>query len=309
MDSADLDLFTRVMAMGSFSEAARALDLTPAAVSKRIARLEKQLDVRLFQRTTRQLTATAEGAAFHRHAQRILADIDAARDAMSHRASEPAGLLRVTAPASFGRMHISPIVPAFLERYPEVELDLSLTDGLVDLVEEGFDLAIRIVQPEDSSMIARWLAPNRRVLCAAPKYLERYGAPQTPSDLTAHNCLVMHHQLVWTLESPEGEERVRVSGSLQTNNAEVLRDAAVAGLGIARKSTWDVGHLLQAGDLVPVLPEYSVSTHVAIHAMYPSARFLPPRVSAFIEFLQDRFGNPPYWDRIGGIDEQAIATG
>ncbi len=297
MDTADLELFARVVALGSFSEAARAFDLTPAAVSKRMARLERQFDVRLFQRTTRRLRTTAEGATFHRHALRILADAEAAREAMSRRSTEPAGLLRITAPASFGRMHISPVVPAFMERYPEVALDLSLTDGLVDLVEEGLDLAIRIVQPADSSMIARRLAPNRRVLCAAPKYLERYGTPSTPAELADHDCLVMHHQHVWTLESPDGAERVRVSGSLQTNNAEVLRDAAVAGIGIARKSTWDVGHLLQSGELVPVLPEYAVSTHVAIHAMYPSARFLAPRVGAFIRFLQNCFGDPPYWDR------------
>lgn len=299
MNSSDLELFARVMGMGSFSEAARALDMTPAAVSKRIARLERQLDVRLFQRTTRSLRVTSEGAAFHRHAQRILADVEAAREAMSRRATEPAGVLRVTVPASFGRRHISPVASAFLERYPDVTLDLSLTDGLVDLVEEGLDLAIRIVQPEDSSLIARRLAPSNRVLCAAPSYLERHGAPTTPAELVEHNCLLRQHQHVWTLDSPDGErEQVRVSGNLITNNAEVLRDATVAGLGIARKSTWDVGHLLQSGELVPVLPEYSVTTHTAIYAMYPSARFLPPRVSAFIDFLRASFGDPPYWDRI-----------
>lgn len=297
MDTGDLELFARVVALGSFSSAARALNLTPATVSKRIARLEHQLDVRLFQRTTRRLQLTSEGAAFRRHALRILADLEAARDAMSRHATEAAGLLRVTAPASFGRMHISPMVTRFLERHPAVELDLGLTDGLVDLVEEGLDLAIRITQPADSSMIARRLAPNRRVLCASPAYLERNGTPETPDDLAGHNCLVMHNQHVWTLESADGEHHVRVRGSLQTNNAEVLRDAAVSGLGIARKSTWDVGHLLQSGDLIPVLPRYSVSTHVAIYAMYPSARFLAPRVRAFMEFLQEWFGEPPYWDR------------
>lgn len=299
MNTSDLELFARVMATGSFSEAARALDMTPAAVSKRIARLERKLDVRLFQRTTRNLRVTSEGAAFHRHAQRILADVEAAREAMSRRATEPAGVLRVTVPASFGRRHISPVASAFLERYPDVTLDLSLTDGLVDLVEEGLDLAIRIVQPEDSSLIARRLAPSRRVICAAPSYLERHGAPTTPAELAEHNCLLRQHQHVWTLESADGErEQVRVSGNLITNNAEVLRDATVAGLGIARKSTWDVGHLLQSGELVPVLPGYTVTTHTAIYAMYPSARFLPPRVSAFIDFLRNSFGDPPYWDRI-----------
>jgi len=299
MDTADLDLFARVVALGSFSEAARAVDLTPAAVSKRMARLERQLDVRLFQRTTRRLRPTAEGASFHRHALRILADTEAAREAMSRHSTEPSGLLRVTAPASFGRMHISPLVPEFLTRFPRVQLDLSLTDGLADLVEESLDLAIRITRPTDSSMIARRLAPNRRVLCAAPGYLERHGAPATPRDLENHNCLVLHHEHVWVLESAGGEERVQVSGTLSANNGEVLRDAAVGGVGIARKSSWDVGHLLQAGELVPVLPEYSVSTHVEIHAIYPSARFLAPRVRAFIEFLQQRFGDPPYWDRGG----------
>lgn len=296
MDTMDLDLFARVVNLGSFSEAARALDLTPAAVSKRIARLERQLDVRLFQRTTRRLRTTAEGAAFHRHALRILADVDAAHEAMARHAAAPAGRLRATVPASFGRMHVSPLVSAFLARYPGVELDLSLTDSIVDLVEEGFDVAVRITQPADSTMIARRLAPNRRVLCASPEYLSCHGHPETPADLERHNCLVMHHQHVWTLQSPEGETRVRVAGNLQTNNAEVLRDAAVAGLGIARKSTWDVGHLLQSGALVRVLPACAVSTHMAIHAMYPSARFLAPRVRAFIEFLQERFGEPPYWE-------------
>lgn len=296
METEDLRLFTYVVSTGNFSEAGRALGLAPAVVSKRIARLERALGVRLLQRTTRQVTPTGEGNAFHRHALRVLADLEAAEAAIAVGDMVPRGRLRVTAPASFGRLHIAPLVAPFLERYPEIELDLSLTDGIVDLVEEGLDLAIRIDQPRDSSLIARRLAPNRRVLCAAPAYLERHGRPERPQDLGRHNCLTLHNQVVWTLESPEGEERVRVSGNLHTNNAEVLREAVVAGAGIARKSTWDVGHLLRSGELVPVLPGHAVSSHVAIHAMYPSARFLAPRVRAFIEYLGDAFGHPPYWE-------------
>lgn len=296
METQDLRLFAQVVSTGNFSEAGRALELSPAVVSKRIARLERNLGVRLLQRTTRRVALTPEGTTFHRHALRMLADLEAAEDALARGTAAPRGQLRVTAPASFGRLHIAPLVGPFLARYPEVELDLSLTDGVVDLLEEGLDLAIRIDQPRDSSLIARRIAPNRRLLCAAPSYLQAHGTPAHPEDLATHNCLTLHHQSVWTLESRDGEHRVRVSGNLRTNNAEVLREAVLAGTGIARKSTWDVGDLLRSGALVPVLPDYDVSTHMAIYALYPSARFLAPRVRAFIEFLSEAFGDPPYWE-------------
>lgn len=297
MNTLDLEIFVRVVATQNLSAAGRDLGLSPAVVSKRLAGLEDRLGARLLQRTTRRVTVTEEGAGFHERAVRILADLEEAEASVSNRRLAPRGTLRVTTPAAFGRQHLSPAISDYVARYPEVRLDLNLTDSFIDIIDQGFDLAVRIDEPKDSTLVARRLAPNRRVICAAPAYLDRHGTPLVLEDLADHNCLTLDHQPVWTFEDAGVERRIRVSGNLRTNNGEVLRDAAVAGLGIALKSTWDVGAYLQSGALVPLLTGYGVSTRLALYAVYPSARLLSPKVRTFVDFLAARFGPEPYWDR------------
>jgi DNA-binding transcriptional LysR family regulator len=211
-------------------------------------------------------------------------------------------MLRVALPASFGLNHIAPLIPRFAERYPKVELALSLSDRSVSLVEEGFDLAIRIAELKDSSLAARKLAPNRRVVCASPAYLRQHVEPKTPQDLAKHNCLIATWEqgmaMTWEYKSPVGKRgSVRVTGRYACDNWEVLREWAVAGLGVALKSTWDVRKHLEDGSLVPLLPGYDFSSDVGIYAVYPHRRHLPAKTRVFIDFLAESFGPEPYWDR------------
>ena len=202
----DMALFARVVTAGGLSAAARELGLSPAVVSKRLARLEDRLGARLLHRTTRRISLTDEGAGYFERAQRILAEIEEAEAAVSRADLEPRGTLRVTVPASFGRLHVAPAFPEFLARYPRLRLVVTFTDAVVDIVEGGYDLAVRVAELKDSSLIARKLAPNRRVICAAPAYLERHGVPATPNDLTRHNCLIHTALGPWTLIGPDGGE-------------------------------------------------------------------------------------------------------
>jgi DNA-binding transcriptional LysR family regulator len=210
--------------------------------------------------------------------------------------AEPQGRLRVSMPSSFGRQHVSPVISEFLRHYPGVSVDLRLTDQVVDLVDAGIDVAIRVGVLKDSSLVARRLAVNRRVLCAAPAYLAARGTPHHPSDLAQHECMILSEQRDWAFVTPAGPLEVRVSGRLVTDNGEVIRDALLAGFGIALKSTWDVAPYLRSGKLVSVLDSYPLAEKVAIWAVYPSRAFVPPRTLAFIEFLAAHFGDPPYWD-------------
>ena len=297
-----MSVFARVVAAGSFSAAAKDLGVSTAVVSRRVAALESRLGVRLLHRTTRRVALTDEGAHFHESVLRILRDIEEAEAEASAGSAEPRGVLKVSMPASFGHRHIAPLVPKFARRFPKVELALQLSDQPVDIVKEGFDLAIRIAELTDSSLAARKLAPNRRVICASPEYLKRHGAPRTPADLEHHNCLVpsWEHDFTstWDYAEPSGKRgEVRVRGQYACDNWEVLRDWALAGLGIALKSTWDVRDHLEDGSLVPVLREYTFGSDVAIYAVYPHRRHLPAKTRVFIDFLADSFGPEPYWDR------------
>ena len=214
--------------------------------------------------------------------------------------AEPRGVLRVALPASFGNRHVAPLVPRFAERYPDVQIALSLSDRTVNVVEEGFDLAIRIADLADSSLAARKLAPNRRVVCASAAYLARHGAPRTPEDLARHNCLATDFTMTWSYRGPDGRPgSVRVAGRYACDNWEVLREWALQGLGVALKSTWDVRRHLEDGSLVSLLPGYTFATDVAIYAVYPHRRHLPAKTRVFIEFLAESFGPEPYWDRPG----------
>jgi DNA-binding transcriptional LysR family regulator len=295
-------VFSKVVQAGSLSAAARELGVSTAVVSRTLAALETRLGVRLVNRTTRSLHLTDEGASYYETSQRILAEIDEADAAVTSRRIEPQGVLKVALPASFGHQHIAPLIPRFAQRYPKVELALSLSDRSLNLIEEGFDLAVRIAELKDSSLAARKLAPNRRVVCASPDYLRAHGEPKTPQDLTKHNCLVTTWEhgfaMAWEYKSPVGKRgTVRVSGRYACDNWEVLRDWAVAGLGVALKSTWDVRKQLEEGSLVPLLPGYDFGTDVGIYAVYPHRRHLPAKTRVFIDFLAESFGPEPYWDK------------
>jgi DNA-binding transcriptional LysR family regulator len=295
----EMAVFARVVGAGSLSAAARELGLSPALVSRRLAALESRLGVRLINRTTRSLHLTDDGATYYEACARVLADIEEADATVSAGRVEPRGTLRVALPASFGLQHIAPLIPRFAERYPKVQLALSLSDRTVNLIEEGFDLAVRIAHLEDSSLTARRLAPNRRVVCASPAYLARHGTPRTPDELARHNCLTTtDFAMNWDYKGPDGKPgSVRVTGRYACDSWEVLREWARAGLGVALKSTWDVHRLLAEGSLVEVCPGYTFHSDVAIYAVYPSRRFLPAKTRVFIEFLAESFGPDPYWDQ------------
>ena len=295
----ELAVFAKVVARGSLSAAARELGLSPAMVSRRLAALEARLGVRLLNRTTRSLHLTEEGAVYHESCARVLAEIEHANASLSAGRQAPQGILRVALPAAFGNQYVAPLIPQFVARYPDVQLALSLSDRSVNPVEDGFDLAIRIAALADSSLAARRLAPNRRVVCASPEYLRRHGTPRTPQDLAQHNCLLAaDFNSTWDYRGPDGKAgAVRVGGRCWCDNWEVLRQWAVAGLGVALKSTWDVRRHLESGALVPLLPGYSFDSDVAIYAVYPHRRHLPAKTRAFIDFLAGSFGPEPFWDR------------
>jgi len=291
----DLEIFARVVTAESMSAAGREMGLSPAVVSKRMRRLEERLGTRLLQRTTRQIALTEAGRGFHDRIVQILASIDEAESFVSRRSDVARGTLKVSAPTTFGRLHIAPHLKPFLDAHPLVTVDLVLTDDFIDIVGEGFDLAIRIADLRDSSLVAKRLAPNHRVLCAAPAYLERTGLPGSIEDLTRHT-LIAHNTDHWRLDGPEGPVTVRVSGPLRTNSSEVVREALLAGVGIALRSTWDVGPELKSGALQRILPEYSVGKRVAVHAVYPSRRHMEQKVRAFVDYLGELYGQTPYWD-------------
>lgn len=296
LDLLDVSLFMRAAALANLSSAAREFGLSPAVASARIAGLERMLGARLLHRTTRRVSVTQEGEIFAAHARDLLDKADAARASVGHAREHPHGRLRVTMPSSLGRQHISPLIPAFLQQYPGVSIELRMTDQIVDLVDEGIDLAIRIGALKDSTLIAKKLASNRRVLCASPEYLAKHGRPTHPADLAQHECVILADQRDWAFVTPTGVIDVRVSGRLVTDNGEVIRDALAAGIGIGLKSTWSVAPLLASGELVTVLDDYPLAQTVAIWAVYPSRAFVPPKTLAFIDFLTAQFGEPPYWD-------------
>jgi DNA-binding transcriptional LysR family regulator len=294
-----IEAFVRVAESGSFSEAARRLRSSKSAVSRQVATLEAELDARLFHRTTRSLTLTEAGRSYFERATRILADLEEANLSVSQLQAAPRGRLRVNAPMSFGFLHLAPAIPDFLSRYPQIEVDMIMNDRFVDLVDEGFDVAVRIGRLEDSSLVARKLAPIRRAVCASSTYLNARGVPHSPDDLTAHECLCYSNVAVaneWRFTAQDGRLwPVQVKGRLSTNNGDALVAAALKGLGLVNQPTFIVGHHLQAGTLIAVLDEF-VHQDMAVSAVYPHSRHLSPKVRAFVDFLVERFGPRPYWD-------------
>lgn len=298
MDFSDLTLFVRVARLASISAAARDMGITPAAASARLASFEKGLGARLVHRTTRAATLTEDGHAFLPHAEHLLEVADLARGALGRGQAAPSGVLRIAAPSSFARMHIVPGLPDFIGRYPDLKLDMRISDSVVDLVEGGFDVAVRYADLGDSSFVARRLAPDRRVLVGSPAYLERHGEPQSPDALDAHACLVVGTLDLWTFQGPDGDVIAkRVAPSLRINDGGAVCAAARDGLGIAWMATWCAEEELRAGTLVSILRDYPMVSTQTLWVIYPSSRELAPKVRVFIDWLIERFGPDPYWDR------------
>lgn len=298
-DLSAMAVFARVVETESFTRAAAELSLSKSAVSKQVSRLEDRLGVRLLNRTTRRLSLTEAGAAFYDGCQKTLAEAEAAEQAVTRLAVEPRGVLRVNAPMTFGVLHVGPALPAFLSACRELTLDLALNDRLVDLVEEGYDVAVRVGVLAESSLVVRRLAPSRMVVCAARRYLADKGRPATPDDLGRHDCLIYSFRAAgpdWHFRGPEGLRRVKVSGRLCANNGDVLLTAALNGLGIALLPTFIAGEALRAGQLQRVLPGWRIAEEANVYAVYPTSRNLSPKVRVFIDFLAARFGETPYWD-------------
>ncbi len=299
---AALKAFVTVVEEGGFAPAARRTGVATSSVTRQVDALEEDLSTQLLNRSTRSVTLTHAGETYFEHAVRILGDLESAHLEVSEGAGPPRGLLRISLPVAFARLHIAPAIPVFLRMYPGIELDLAMTDDVVDLVEERLDLAIRIGSLEASSLIARKLAPHRRLVCASPDYLGERGEPQSPAALAAHNCLTfsyMRGPRIWRF-SGRSEEAVRVGGNMRANNSEMLREAAIDGLGIILMPSWLVGADIEAGRLRAVLTDWEAnpgSAGAAIHAVYLPNRRTSRKVRVFVDFLIARFGSPPYWDR------------
>ncbi|MCK6454201.1 MAG: LysR family transcriptional regulator [Alphaproteobacteria bacterium] len=285
---AGMAVFARVVEEKGFTAAARSLNLSKAAVSKQVARLEDRLGVRLLNRSTRRLGLTEAGRDYYERAQRILAEVEDAEQAASSRVVHPRGLLRVNAPVSFGQTYLTPILPAFMLRWPELKVELTLIDRFVDLIDEGFDLAVRVAVPDGSPLIARRLCTARHVVAAAPSYLAARGTPQRPADLARHDCLLYLYLTTgdeWRFLGPDGRAfGVRVAGPLRANNGDALRHAAAAGLGVLYSPDFLIADMLQRGVLLPVLADWR-TPELAIQAVYPPGRPLGAKVRVFIDFL------------------------
>lgn len=300
MDRLDgIAAFSLVVETGSFTAAAQRLKLSKSAVSAHVQRLEERLGVQLLHRTTRRVATTEAGRAYHQHCVRILADAEAAEQAASALHREPRGTLRISAPDTFGWMHVAPAIPAFRQRFPEIAIDLRLEERHVNLVDDRLDLAIRIGTLPDSPLIVRKLAPSRVLLCAAPGYLKRAGELSSPQDLSRHACLCfppLWRDGHWQLVAKQREERVPISGTIVSNSAEVLRTSALGGVGIAMLPTWAVADDLRCGTLETVLPGWAPPASV-IHAVYPDNRRMSAKVRSFVDHLARHIGRTPYWDR------------
>ena len=287
----DLRLFCVVVRNRSFAATSRELGLSKAAVSKRIALLEEAVGEQLLHRTTRSVSLTAQGEIVQQWAQRILEDVDAMGEAISREKAAPGGLLRICSSTGFGRSRLAPALSALAREYPQLEIQVELLDRPVDLVEEGFQLDIRLGAVRESNVIKRRIARNRRVLCAAPAYLAEFGTPQSLAELKDHRCIAIRERDQdfgrWELAGPEGLVAVKVSGPLSANNGEIVRQWAIDGHGIILRSTWDVQREIEQGLLLPVLPQYYQQADV--WAVYPSRLSLSARVRVCVEFLEAWF--------------------
>lgn len=286
--SAEMAFFHVLIRCGSLSAAARELGLTTPAVSRRLALLEARLGVQLLNRTTRRIGLTPEGEEYLTEAKRILADIDDLEQHLSRSTAEPRGLLRVNATLGFGRSHVAPVISKFCKAYPQVQVQFHLSVTPPPLSEDEFDVCVRFGEPPDARILARKVAANRRLLCAAPSYLERHGTPRTPADLSRHNCISIHHgddaYGLWRLTSGRRSEAVKVTGSLSTNDGDIAVAWALDGHGILMRAEWDIAKYLRSGRLLPVLENYATPP-ADIYAVYPQRHQKSRRVTAFVDML------------------------
>ena len=295
----ELTTFVDVAQRGSLSAAAREEGITPAMVGRRIDQLEERLGVKLFKRSTRKVTLTPEGTTFYEDCHRLLDELRSAEDALTVGAKNASGRLILTAPTAFGRKHIAPHLAAFLAEHPHLAITLHLSERLVDLKNERFDLAIRIADLKSADLIAAKLARNHRVVCASPTYFKRAGRPKSLAELAKHNCLVTSTEDgvadTWSFLEKGKPVTVKVSGNLQCNDGEVLTRWAISGEGLAWRSAWEVSEEVKRGRLVTALDDLAFPGN-NIYAVYPERRLLPAKVKFFIEFLRKTFGDPPYWE-------------
>lgn len=296
---AAIPVFVAVVEHGGFSPAARSLGISKSAVSKRINLLEQQLGVKLLHRTTRKLSLTEAGKHYFEHAVKANNSAKDAQDAVAQLQGEPQGLLRINTPMSFGRLHIAPLIAKFLQRYPKITIDMVMDDKVVDLVAEGFDVAIRAGNLPDSSLIVRKLAPLKSVLCASPDYLKHHGIPQTIEQLAAHNCLQFSYSRdvkEWTFMRDGQSQSIDIKGNYRVNNSEALREAMLQGLGIGRLPTFVAGPDIVAGRLIKLLDQYQMPNQ-SIYAVFSERQFLPAKVRAFVDFaIEHLAAEQPYWE-------------
>ena len=301
-DLTGMAIFARVAEAKSFSVAARRLKLSKSVVSKHVSKLEKSLGARLLNRTTRRLSLTEIGAAFYEHCARMVEEAEQAELVVGRLGAAPRGVLKLNASVEFGTVHVAPALPGFLTQYPEVSIDMTLSDRFVDLAEEGYDVAIRSAWRDEPgpNLVARELAPIRRKVCATPDYFQRHGLPHAPDDLIHHNCLIYTgsggQAAWWRLVGPDGELSVPVSGNLRINDNEALWRAVRGGIGVALLPTFLMGEDVQQGTLQAALTDYT-SVERSVYAVYLPNRHLSPKVRALIDFLLERYGPLPPWDR------------
>ena len=295
-----LESFVAVAAKGSLTAAAAAEGIAPAVVGRRIDALEERLGVKLLVRTTRRITLTHEGSAFLEDCQRLLADLATAEASVSAGGVKASGYLRITAPAGFGRRHVAPLVPGFVAQHPDVNVSLNLSDRLVDIVNEGYDCAVRVGDLPESSLVSVRLADNRRLCVASPSYLARAGTPQHPNDLAQHDCLTLSTEASqtrgWAFTLDGEVNHLRLTGSLSCNDGQVLHDWCLAGLGLAWRSTWEVESHLASGDLVSVLDDYAAPPN-GIYAVFAQRKHLPLRVRLWVDHLKQTYGDAAYWQQ------------
>ncbi|UYN94921.1 MAG: LysR family transcriptional regulator [Enhydrobacter sp.] len=288
--------FVRVVDAKGFSAAAPSLGLTPSAVSKLVTRLETRLGVRLLQRTTRAIHLTAEGQVFYAAARRIVGEIEQLESEISDQRGTPHGPLRVTTSLAFSTHRLAPIIGEFLESYPAVQLELIPTDRVVDLVEEGIDVAIRVGRMPDTSFMARKIGDDIRLICAAPSYIARRGMPRRPEELTRHECINRERLYLnrWAFRVDGQIREIEVGGRITVNEGEAQMRLALQGLGIVRLTRLTVADSIRRGELIPLLEEFSAEEPVPIHAVYPHRRHLAPKVTAFVNFVIEKFSPPPW---------------
>lgn len=293
----EIECFIAVAELGSFVKAADALGISKAAVSRTVLELEARLGSRLMQRTTRRLSLTEAGTLYLQRCKQIVAALEEADDLLSAGAANPTGLLRINAPLTFGVLHLAPLWPIFLERHPGVALDITLSDRIVDIIDEGYDMAIRIARLSDSTLVHRKLATTTGQVCASPAYLEKYGTPTHPHELTQHQAICYTYAAgkdEWQFTGPDGPVSVKVNSRMHVNNGDSCVAAALAGIGITRQPTFMIDQHLRSGRLVPLLAGYS-TMELGIYAVYPSRAHLPAKVRAMLDFLTEAF-QQVHWD-------------